>query len=302
MELFNFQGELKQDEPIRDYTSFKIGGIADLIAFPVDQEDLCTLLNEIRKNQINYFILGNGTKILVRDRGYRGVVICLKNLNRIKIIDESSLLGGFSSVLSIEAGVSLTEILDFAIKHDLTGIEFAAGIPGTLGGAICLNAGTHSRTISDIVKSVTLLTPIGEFLQYKNAEMEFNYRKTNIPKGHIVCEVKIILRKDNKLKIKSEINNLIKLRKERQPWDIPSAGSIFKNTPNNTAGKLIESVGLKGTIVGGAQISEKHANFIVNKGGARADDVIELIELIKKRVLKIYKIKLESEVTIIGEE
>ncbi|MHA1192191.1 MAG: UDP-N-acetylmuramate dehydrogenase [Promethearchaeota archaeon] len=293
---------MKQEEPMKDYTSFKIGGIADLIAYPVDLEDLITLLIEVQKERFKYFILGNGTNVLVRDGGYRGVVICQKNMNKIKIIEESRALCGSSSVLSIEAGADLSKIINFASFHNLTGIEFAAGIPGTLGGAICMNAGTPAKTISEIVKSITLLTPFGESLYHRNDEMEFNYRTANIPKDHIIYEAKIILRKGDKMKIESEIKNLIKHLKGRQPWDLPNAGSIFKNPPNNSAGKLIESVGLKGTKIGGAQISQKHANFIVNTGGARADDVIELMELVKEKVLKTYNIKLEPEITIIGEE
>ena len=297
-----FRGELKYFACMKDYTSFKIGGFADLIAYPLDQEDLLVLLDEIKQKRLNFFILGNGTNLLVRDGGYQGVLISLKHLNKIRIFEESKSINNESSILSVEAGANLSKLLSFALDNNLAGCEFIVGIPGTLGGAICLNAGIPSNTIGDIVKSVTFLTPYNKFITLSNYEMKFKYRSAIIPKEHIVYEVKIELKKSNKRKIRSEIKNLINIRMKKQPYKFATAGSVFKNPPNKSAGELIESAGLKGKKIGGAQISAKHANFIINRGGAKANDVIKLIELAKKKVYNLYDIELETEIVIIGEE
>ena len=201
-----------------------------------------------------------------------------------------------------EAGTSLATLLSFAVEHGLTGLEFAAGIPGTVGGAVCMNAGTSLGEMGDIIESVTLISPDGELITRSAEEMDFGYRTASVPEGHLVLEVRVVLRRDDKEKIKARIKELFNTRKQRQPWGFPNAGSVFKNPMEESAGLLIERAGLKGRAIGGAQVSEKHANVIVNTGEAKAADVLELMELVKEKVLEGSGVRLEPEIKIIGED
>ncbi len=302
MEIKNLKGEIRQNEPLCHHTSFGIGGPADILAYPADREDLIVLIKEMRKQGLPYFILGSGTNLLVRDGGIRGAVISLRNLNRIRTEREFRSVGGSFAALSSEAGASLAKLLAFALEEGLTGLEFAAGIPGTVGGAICMNAGTTAGEIGDIIDSVTLLSPGGELLSRDRDEMRFGYRTSSIPDGHLVLDAKIILRRGDKAKVQARVNELMDKRKQRQPLGLPNAGSIFKNPLAEPAGKLIESVGLKGKTIGGAQVSEKHANFIVNRGKATAADVLALMRVVEQTVLEVRGIRLEPEIKVIGED
>lgn len=302
MEFANFKGEIRLKEPMSRHTSFKIGGPADIFAIPADRQDLASLLRELTSKGIPYFILGGGTNLLVKDSGIRGVVVSMERLNSIEIERTYRSIGGTFSVIRAEAGAALPRLLAFSVDRSLTGLEFAAGIPGTVGGAICMNAGTAKGEIGDVIDSVTLLSPNGEVVIRSREEMEFGYRTSNIPKGHIVVEARLILRLENKDKVRVRIQEIMDNRKKVQPYGLPNAGSIFKNPHDESAGSLIDKAGLKGLTIGGASVSERHANFIVNTGNASAKDVIQLMQEVQKRVLEIHGVSLDPEVKIIGED
>jgi UDP-N-acetylmuramate dehydrogenase len=296
------RGEIQRAEPLSRHTSFAIGGPADIMAYPADRDDVITLLQEINRKRLPYFILGGGTNVLVRDGGFRGVVINLKRMQQIAIEREYRSIGGLFAVVHAEAGAFLQRVLAFAAEEGLTGLEFAAGIPGTIGGAICMNAGTARGEIGDVIESVGLISPDGVLLTKGRDDMGFGYRTSSIPVGHLVLDVRMIVRRDDREKIKGQIRELIDVRKQRQPWGLANAGSVFKNPHEESAGRLIEATGLKGRTVGDAQVSEKHANFIVNRGNAKAADVLKLMEIMQQAVLDAHGVRLEPEIKIIGED
>lgn len=302
MKINGFKGEIKRNEPLSRHTSFGIGGPADVIAYPVDQDDLRVLLAAVREQKLDYFLLGGGTNLLVRDGGYRGVMISQQRMAEIRVLREYRSVGGMYTVVCADAGASLAKLLSFSVEQGLTGIEFSTGIPGTVGGAICMNAGISGSEIGDVVDSVTLLSPEGKELVLPREKMGFGYRTSAVPPGHLVLDITLSLRQDDKERIKGRVKELMDKRKEHQPWGMPSAGSVFKNPLEESAGKLIEAAGLKGKKIGNAQISEKHANFIVNLGKATASDVITLMELVKQAVLDAHGVRLEPEIKIVGEE
>ncbi len=302
MKFTKIRGEVKLKEPMSEHTSLRIGGPVDALVAPVDRDDLIALLAEVREQGLSYVVLGGGTNLLVRDGGYRGVVISLKKMTAIEVASEYRSLGGSFVVVHVDAGAPLARLLSFSTERGLTGLEFAAGIPGTVGGALCMNAGTAQGEIGDVVDTVTLLAPSGDLVVRQRDEMGFGYRTANVPDGHIVLDAKLILRYGDAGKIKEQVKKIMDRRKERQPWGQPNAGSVFKNPMDEAAGKLIEEAGLRGLAAGGAQISDKHANFIVNTGSAKAADVLVLMETIRKKVLEVHQIRLEPEIKIIGED
>lgn len=302
MEIKNFKGDIKTNEPLSRHTSYAIGGPADVLAYPADREDLRLLLQTIKTRNLQYFILGGGTNLLVRDGGFRGVMIALQRMNTIKIEREYRSIGGSFVVVYAEAGASLAKLLSFTVEQGLTGLEFAAGIPGTVGGAVFMNAGTALGEMGDVIESVTLVSPNDELITRDAAEMGFGYRTSSVPEGHLVLEARVVLRRDDKERIKGRVKELLDTRKQRQPWGSTSAGSVFKNPQEESAGTLIEAAKLKGKTIGGAQVSDKHANFIVNTGKAKAADVLALMELVKQAVLEVHGVRLEPEIKIIGED
>jgi UDP-N-acetylmuramate dehydrogenase len=302
MKFANVRGEVRLNEPMSGHTSFRIGGPADALVMPADRGDLIALLAEVREQDIPYAVLGGGTNLLFRDGGFRGVVISLKQMSAIEIAREYRSLGGSFAVVHAEAGAVLARLLNFSVERGLTGLEFSTGIPGTVGGALCMNAGTSQGEFGDIVETVTLLAPSGDLVVQQNDEMRFGYRTANVPPGHIVLDARVILRYGDAEKIKAQVKKIMDQRKALQPWGMPNAGSVFKNPMDEAAGKLIESAGLKGHAVGGAQVSKKHANFIVNTGNAKAADVLALMETIRDKVLEMHRIRLEPEIKIIGED
>ncbi len=302
MEIANFKGELTEHEPLGRHTSFGIGGPADVLACPVDRNGLAILLEEIRKRGLKHFVLGGGTNLLVRDGGFRGVVISLQHMDMVRIEREYRSVGGTFAVLCAEAGAPLAKLHFFATEQGLTGLEFAAGIPGTVGGAVCMNAGTAAGETGDVVESVTLITPDGALVTRGREELGFGYRTANIAAGYVVVDARIVLRRDDRERVKARVKELLDKRKLRQPAGLPNAGSVFKNPQEESAGKLIESAKLKGRRVGDAQISDKHANFIVNLGKATAKDVLDLMEIVKQTVLEVHGVRLEPEIKIIGED
>lgn len=293
------RGEVRFNEPMMKYTSFRVGGPAEVMFFPKDLSDLKILLSGARKNNIPVFILGMGTNLLVRDGGIPGITVNLKNFNRIK-----RERGG---VIYVEAGVPLPRLLTFTARHGLEGLEFAAGIPGTLGGAIMMNAGTKEGEMKDVVDSVTLINRNGDVKVVKREEIPFGYRRSGI-EGMIVVNANLKLRKGEKEIIKKRIRDLLKERMNREPSGLPNAGSVFKNpeSPESSsgsglsAGRVIEELGLKGFRVGDAEVSQVHANFIVNRGKAKASDIISLMKVIKEKVFEERRIVLEPEIRIVG--
>jgi len=302
MKFADLRGEVKLNEPLSSHTSFRIGGPADALVYPADKQDVIVLLKEIKIRGLNYFFLGGGTNLLVRDGGFRGVAISLARMASISLDREFRSVGGTFAVLHVQAGAPLQRLLNFSVENGLTGLEFATGIPGTVGGAVCMNAGTADGELGDITDSVTLISPDGRLVTKSGEEMGFGYRTAKIPGGHVVLEATITLRRGTEEKIKNRVKELMDKRKQYQPWGMPSAGSVFKNPQDVAAGQLIESSGLKGKTVGGAQISEKHANFIVNLGSAKAADVLALMEMVKEKVLEVHNVRLEPEIKIIGED
>jgi UDP-N-acetylmuramate dehydrogenase len=302
MEIANFKGEIKRHEPLSRHTSFGIGGPADILAYPSDRDDLIALLSSIKKQGVSYVVIGGGTNLLVRDGGFRGVVVCLQRLSTIRIERAYRSVGGTFSVVYAEAGALLPKLLSFAIEQGLTGLEFTTGIPGTVGGAICMNAGTAAGEIGDVVDSVTLISSDGAFVTRGREQLGFGYRTSNIPTGHLVLDAKIILRHDDRERIKARVKEIQDKRRQHQPWGLQSAGSVFKNPQEESAGRLIEAAKLKGKKVGDAQVSDKHANFIVNLGKAKAKDVVALMEIVKQTVLDVHGVRLEPEIKIIGED
>jgi len=302
VEVNNLKGEIKLNEPLSKHTSFGIGGPADMLVYPADRDDLINLFKEVKKQGLRYFILGSGTNLLVRDGGFRGVAVGLQRMNGIMIEREYRSIGGAFAVVRVEAGAPLAKLISFTIENGLTGMEFAAGIPGTVGGAICMNAGTASGEIGDVIQSVIMLSPEGELISRRRDEMGFGYRTSSIPEGHCVIEASVVLRREDTGKIQARVKDLLDKRSRRQPLGLPNAGSMFKNPYEESAGKLIESAGLKGSSVGDAQISEKHANFIVNRGKATAADVLALMDIVIKTVLEVRGIRLEPEIKIIGDD
>jgi len=302
MAILDIKGELRKNEPMSRHTSFKIGGPADFFACPDDREDLLLLLKSIKEQNLKYFILGSGTNLLVRDGGYRGAVISLKRLNAVAIEREYRSIGGSFALISAEAGALMAKLVAVAVEKGYAGLEFAAGIPGTVGGAIRMNAGTALGEIGDITESVTLLSPEEGVLNKGGDELGFGYRTSSVQEGWIVLAARLILRRGHREKVGARVLELLTTRKQRQPQGYPNAGSVFKNPAEQSAGRLIELAGLKGRTVGGAQVSDKHANFIVTTGAARASDVLGLMDIVKQTVLDVHGVRLEPEIKIIGED
>jgi len=294
-----FKGEIRRAVPMSEHTSFRVGGKVDYLALPEGPEDLQRILEWCRQQGIPTFILGNGTNLLVRDGGIRGMAI---SLSRGFLRVEEAERGPEGGLVLAEAGQSLGKLVEFSWKKGLAGLEFAAGIPGSVGGALYMNAGAFRREIKDVLDSVRLLGPDGIVSERRKEEWKFDYRSMGLEKGEVILGGKFRLSAEDGQTVKRRIDEIIQQRRSKQPYDLPSAGSVFKNPPQVAAGKLIEEAGLKGYRIGDAQISEKHANFIVNRGRARAQDILALVELARKKVQQEKGVWLETEIQIIGED
>lgn len=281
-------------EPMKKHTTFRIGGPADYYLCPHSTEELQKILQICRENKLEFFILGNGSNLLVSDKGYRGVVIQLwKNFSDIETEDNT---------ITVKAGALLSKVAAEALEESLTGMEFASGIPGTMGGAVMMNAGAYGGEMKDIIREVTVLTREGELLTLSKEEMNFGYRTSVVKeKGYVVISAVLQLRKGDREEIRKVMDELKERRVTKQPLDMPSAGSTFKRPEGYFAGKLIMDAGLRGFSVGGAQISEKHCGFVVNKGDATAADVLGLIGEVQKRIQEKFGVALEPEVKFLGE-
>jgi len=282
-------GKVEQDVFLSHYTTYKVGGLARCIIYPKNVGKLVELMHLIKKYSLQYKILGNGSNLLFSDRKYENVLIHLGNLNQIEIIRNKIIVG---------AGYSMIRLAREALKKSLTGLEFAAGIPGTVGGAIFMNAGAYKSDMGYIVQSVKVLTPDLKIIDFTNLELDFHYRSSFFQKhrDYIIIEATLRLKYGKKKSIEEVMAERRRRRMETQPLDFPSAGSVFRNPEGlPAAGKLIEDVGLKGLSKGGARVSPKHANFIINAGGASADDIKSLIEFVQDTIEKHYHVKLKVE-------
>lgn len=282
------------EEPMSSHTTFRIGGPAEVFLMPESYEQIRSALALCREEGVPYFVLGNGSNLLVSDSGYRGAVIQIyRNFSRV-VCEET--------VIRAQAGALLSQIAAQAQKSSLTGFEFAAGIPGTLGGAVTMNAGAYGGEMKDVLKSATVLTGDGQIRRLSAEELKLGYRTSIIKSGeYTVLEAEIGLERGDEEKIRSRMEELREQRKTKQPLEYPSAGSTFKRPEGYFAGKLIMDAGLRGFCVGGAQVSEKHCGFVINTGDATAADVVGLIREIQRRVEEQFGVKLEPEVRFLGE-
>ncbi|HJD29605.1 MAG TPA: UDP-N-acetylmuramate dehydrogenase [Candidatus Blautia avicola] len=283
-----------RNEPMKKHTTFRIGGPADYYLCPHSAKEIQKVVEICREEKIPYFILGNGSNLLVSDKGYRGAVIQLwKNVSDIRVD---------GCLIEAKAGASLAKIAAQALEEGLTGMEFAAGIPGTLGGAVVMNAGAYGGEMKDILKEALVMDEEGKIFTLEKENLKLGYRTSIVKeKGYIVLAAVLELKPGNREEIRKLMEDLKQRRAEKQPLDMPSAGSTFKRPEGYFAGKLIMDAGLRGFSVGGAQISEKHCGFVVNTGEASASDVLNLIREVQKRVRENSGVELETEVKFLGE-
>lgn len=286
--------QILEEEPMKKHTTFRIGGPAEYLILPQTTEEIVDVIKLCRQEEIPWYIVGNGSNLLVADEGVRGVVIqLLRNFNQIQVED---------CQIRMQAGAQNAAVAKRALDASLTGFEFAAGIPGTIGGAVVMNAGAYGGEMKDILKEVTVLDPNGMIRTIPAEELELGYRTSIIArKGYVVLEAVIVLKTGDPKEIKAAMDELKEKRVTKQPLEYPSAGSTFKRPEGYFAGKLIMDAGLRGFSVGGAQISEKHCGFVINKGNATAKDVTELMDETKKIVMEKFGVALEPEVKRLGQ-
>lgn len=300
MDLYNdlcdITGEknVLRDEPMSRHTTFRIGGPADYFITPENKEDIRKIKELCLSRNVPYYIVGNGSNLLVGDRGYRGVIIqVFKNMNKIRVEGER---------VCAQAGALLSKVAAAAWEASLTGLEFASGIPGTLGGALRMNAGAYGGEMKQVVESAEVLTPDGEICVIPVSELGMSYRTSVIAKSdYVVLEAVLHLKKGDKEEIRGLMDELKEKRVTKQPLEYGSAGSTFKRPEGYFAGKLIQDSGLRGFRIGEAQVSEKHCGFVINRGGATAAEVVELMEQVRARVKEKFGVELEPEVKRIGE-
>lgn len=287
-------GWLLLDEPLSKYTKTHLGGKADVIAAPGTIEEVQAVVMYANEKNIPILLLGNGSNMVVRDGGVRGIVLYMANFNQIEFEGNKMIA---------EAGANIIDASNVAAKACLTGLEFACGIPGSIGGAMAMNAGAYGGEIKDVIYQATVMDDKGKVFVLSKDELELGYRKSIITtEGYYVLSAEFLLSPGEQCDIDTEVADLTHQRETKQPLEYPSAGSVFKRPPGNFAGKLIQESGLQGKGFGGAEVSTKHAGFIVNKENATASDYIQTIEMVKAEVKKKFGIDLEMEVKIVGEE
>lgn len=284
------------NEPMKKYTSFKIGGPAECLIKIENKEELKEILSLANENDIPVTVIGNGSNVLVLDEGIPGITLMIKIEGiSIQTLDDKKF------TVKVGAGEKIAKVGRMVLNNSLTGFEEISGIPGTFGGAVRMNAGAHGKEMKDIVKNVTCMDYSGNEKIFNNSEMKFEYRRSILKEEkYIVTEVEIELEKGNTEEIKAKMDEYAKFRKEKQPLEYPSAGSTFKRGEDFITAKLIDEAGLKGYSVGDAEVSIKHAGFIINKGNATAKDVLELVNKVKEEVYKKFQKKIELEVEVIG--
>lgn len=285
--------EVKIREPMKRHTSFRAGGPADWYVAPENADELTAVCRACRKAGSRFYVIGNGSNLLVSDEGFCGVIISTEKFGKLEVSGKS---------LKAGAGVLLSKAASAALKAGLSGLEFAAGIPGSIGGAVVMNAGAYGSEMKDVLKSATVLDPDGNVLTLDTKELGLGYRTSIVPKkGYVVLEALFSLEFENTEIIRQKMEELAGKRKEKQPLEYPSAGSTFKRPEGYFAGRLIEDAGLKGFCVGGAAVSEKHAGFVINKDNATASDIYRLCEEVKRRVKEYSGVTLEMEVKLLGQ-
>ncbi len=290
--LFLKPKQIKIDEFLNKYTSFKIGGPARVLVKPAGMDEIARIINVCKSRNVKYYILGRGTNILANDKGYDGVIILLsENFSEVSIS---------GNVITAAAGAKLSNVAQLARENALTGFEFAHGIPGTIGGAVAMNAGAYDGEMKDVVVTAVVLMPNGEQKTLSNEELELGYRTSVIVKeGLVVLSAAIELKKASKDEISNKMKDFGQRRRDKQPLNYPSAGSTFKRPTGYFAGKLIEDANLSGFRIGDAMVSDKHCGFVINVGNATFEDVTKLIEEVKKRVFEKFGVMLEEEVKIL---
>ncbi len=289
------EDSIKENELMKNHTTFKIGGPVDVLVLPRTIEDIKITREYCQKNKQPLFIFGLGSNIVVRDKGIRGVALKIgNNLKEIQISGQE---------IYAQAGVRLSELARTAANNSLSGLEFAEGIPGSLGGAVVMNAGAYGGEMKDLVLEAEAISPSGEKQIFSAADLGFDYRKSVFQyNDYIVVAVKMKLKPGVQSEIKSKMREYAHSRREKQPLEYPSAGSVFRRPPGYYVGPMIENMGLKGYCIGGAQVSHKHAGFIVNTGNASASDVLELIAIIKKAAWEQFGVELQPEIRVVGEQ
>ena len=286
--------DVKINEKLSQYVNFKVGGPADILVTPRNKEQIIRTVNICKENNIPFYVIGNGSNLLVKDVGFRGVVMSLTKVNNITVDGER---------IEAECGAMLKQVSDKAVENSLTGFEFACGIPGTVGGAVFMNAGAYNGEMSQVIESADVINENGEIITLNNEELDLGYRSSIVmKKGYVVLSAVFKLEKGTVKSIKDLVADLTNKRESKQPLEYPSAGSTFKRPEGYFAGKLIQDAGLKGYSIGGAAISEKHSGFVINKGGASAKDILDLIHHIQDEVKKQFGVELHTEVRIIGED
>lgn len=284
----------RENEPLAAHCTFKIGGPAKLFVMPENEQQLCSAVALCKEQAVRYYLLGNGSNILFADEGFSGVVIDVSALDAEIAVEDTVLTAG--------AGVRLAALCKAALKHGLSGLEFAYGIPGTVGGAVYMNAGAYGGEMKDVIRQVTVLTPECEQKVLSREELDLSYRHSCIPKNHfLVLEAELSLTPAPEQEIRAKMAELREKRVEKQPLEYPSAGSTFKRPEGYFAGKLIMDAGLRGYAVGDAQVSEKHCGFVINRGNATAAEILQLMKDVQERVKKQSGVTLEPEVKMIGE-
>lgn len=289
------RGTVRTDEPMARHTTFAIGGPADLYIEPADEDELTAVLRAVHEAQEPLTVLGGGSNVLVADGGIRGVTVCLRRLSQPPVVDGTTMRAG--------GGIRMQRVSTVAARHGLSGLEFAVGIPGTLGGGVWMNAGAYGGEMSAVVTEVAAVTRTGERVSYTGKELAFGYRHSVFQDtGDLVTAVTMALTPDDPAAIRARMEDYTARRRHKQPLEYPSAGSTFKRPPGYFAGTLIDQTGLKGLTVGGAQVSTRHAGFVVNHGGATAADVKALIRLVQEKIMAAHGVYLEPEVRMIGDD
>ncbi len=298
----NFQGEILCNEPMNRHTTFKIGGNADVFAIPHTIESLLYVLQELQNNSIPYFILGGGSNIVVSDNGIEGFVITTEKINKITVEESNERI-----ILTAQAGCTIKDITDFCIENELSGLETFAGLPGSIGGAVFMNARCYDKSISDVLVQSKYISIANsqEITTYTMNTIDWNYKKSPFQTSDnslIILSVTLLVKKGSKELITTECNKYITDRKQKGHYDFPCAGSVFKNNRNfcKPSGKIIDEVGLKGFTIGKAQIAPFHGNLIINLGDAFAEDIKRIVEITQKRVYDSTGFNLESEIIFVG--
>lgn len=280
--------------PMKEHTCFKVGGPVDILVTPSNADQIAKIISVCGDYKVPYLVLGNGSNVLVKDGGIEGVVIKLENMNNIEVNGDE---------IKADSGAMLAKVSKAALENDLTGAEFACGIPGTIGGAVFMNAGAYNGEMSQIMKEAEVIDKDGKIFTLSAEELELGYRTSSImTHGYIVLTATVKLQKGEQEKISNRVNDLTKKREDKQPLEYPSAGSTFKRPEGYFAGKLIEDSNLKGFTIGGACVSEKHSGFVINKKGATAKDILDVIHHVQETVKKNFGVDLHTEVRIIGRD